>query len=41
MLLTVGDMTFGEDPGEERVVEGDVGEMEAGVARPDAKMPAL
>lgn len=40
LLLTVGDMTFGEDPGEESVVDGDVGETDAGVALPDPNMPA-
>lgn len=40
LLLTVGDMTLGDDPGEEGVVDGEVGEIEAGVARPDPN-PAI
>lgn len=38
--LLLGDKTLGEEPGDEGVVDGDVGEMEAvGVARPDPVIP--
>lgn len=40
LLLTVGDMTLGDDPGDDGVVEGEVGVVEAGVALPEPDNPA-